>query len=110
MNFPGRMCRIPVTPLPFKNAHLGVDRKTAHRNESGTRPFIASLFILGTGFGCVKARAANRRALTFWRCAWLLPSLIDFTDLTTISERAGSTHHDPGNLFAELVETTMRHV
>jgi hypothetical protein len=78
MIFPGRMCRIPENPSPVQERPHGGGSETAHTKESGTRSFIASLFILGMGFGPVKARAVNRQALTFWRCCWLLPSLIEF--------------------------------
>jgi hypothetical protein len=43
----------------------GVREPLAKRKQHAS--FIASLFILGMGFAPVKARAVNRRALTFWR-------------------------------------------
>lgn len=76
MIFPGRMCRISETPFPVQERQHGGGSQSLTEIESGARSFIASLFILGRGCGCVKARAANRPALTFRAGSWLLLSLM----------------------------------
>src|SRR5215469_9673273 len=69
---------------------------------------MASLFILGMGFDPVKARAVNRQALTFWGCHWLLPSLIDLTELSTSSEPGEfQIVMTPVTLFVKRLEPTM---
>src|SRR5499427_3119297 len=69
---------------------------------------MASLFILGMGFDPVKARAVNRQALTFWGCHRLLPSLIDFTELSTSSEPGEfQIVMTPVTLFVKRLEPTM---
>jgi len=60
------------------------------------------------GFDPVKARAVNRQALTFWGCHWLLPSLIDFTELSTSSEPGEfQIVMTPVTLFVKRLEPTM---
>jgi hypothetical protein len=70
----------------FQNANMGVNRKPRTK-ECGTRSFIASLFILGTGCGCVKARAANTHTLTFRTFRWLLLSLVEGSRLSAYYDR-----------------------
>jgi len=74
MIFPGRKCRISETPSPAQERQHGGGSQSLQK-ESGSRSFIASLFILGRGCGRVKARAANTPALTFRAKSWLLVSL-----------------------------------